>query len=84
MEVVFLLVFIEWYASRYFRWNIEIDYRLMVALILGLWGIILGVGLWRDKRRNAVPRVEDLAALGGSSVDKRSTSQSDSVDKSRA
>jgi len=51
MEVVFLLVFTQWYASRYFYWGGQLPFLAMVALILGLWSIILGVGWWRDKSR---------------------------------
>jgi hypothetical protein len=50
MEVVFLLVFMQWYASRYFHWGGQLPFAAMVALILGLWGIILGIGWWHDKR----------------------------------
>jgi hypothetical protein len=53
MEIVFLLVFTQWYVSRYFHLGGEISYRLMVALILGLWGLILGIGLWQDQRSGA-------------------------------
>jgi len=74
MEVVFLLFFTQWYASRYFYLGGQLPFAVMVALILGLWGTILGVGVWRDKR--STPQ--------SSNVDKQSTSQSDSVDKSRA
>ena len=51
MEAVFLLVFTQWYASRYFHWGGQLPFALMVGLILGLWGIILGVGWWLDKSR---------------------------------
>lgn len=50
MELVFLLFFTQWYASRYFYWGSQLPFAAMVALILGSWGIILGIGLWRDKR----------------------------------
>lgn len=50
MEVVFLLFFTEWYINRYFRWGIRFDEYMLVALIVGLWGLILGIGLWRDRR----------------------------------
>ncbi|HLO16987.1 MAG TPA: hypothetical protein VK206_19285, partial [Anaerolineales bacterium] len=70
MEVVFLLFFTQWYASRYFHWGGQLPFAVMVALILGFWGIILGVGWWRDKRNT--PQ--------SGSVDK----QSSPVDKSRA
>ena len=70
MEAVFLLVFIQWYVSRYFRLGGQLPFGVMVAVILGLWAIILGIGLWRDKRSATVPHVEDSAAPGGSPVDK--------------
>jgi hypothetical protein len=50
-EIVFLLVFTQWYASRYFYLGGQIPFPLMVALIVGLWGVILGGGWWLDKRR---------------------------------
>ena len=51
MEAIFLLVFMQWYASRYFYWGGQLPFSVLVSLILGSWGIILGVGLWRDKSR---------------------------------
>jgi hypothetical protein len=69
MEVVFLLFFTQWYASRYFHWGGQLPFAIMVALILGFWAIILGVGLWRDRRSGAA-----------SAMDKRSTPQSERVD----
>jgi hypothetical protein len=51
MEVVFLLFFTQWYASRYFYWGPQLPFVVMVDLILGLWAIILGIGLWLDKSR---------------------------------
>ncbi len=50
MEAVFLLVFLQWYLSRYLHLGGQLPFGVMVGVILGLWGIILGVGLWRDKR----------------------------------
>jgi hypothetical protein len=50
MEVVFLVVFTQWYASRYFYVGGQLPFAAMVALILGLWAAIAGVGLWRDRR----------------------------------
>jgi hypothetical protein len=73
MEVVFLLFFTQWYASRYVYLGVQLPFAVMVVLILGLWAIILGTGLWQDKR----------SGVNGA-MDQQSTSQSDSVDKSRA
>jgi len=50
MEAVFLLIFTQWYASRYFHWGSQLPFAAMVALIFGLWGVILGIGVWQDKR----------------------------------
>jgi len=50
-EVAFVLVFTQWYASRYFHWGGQLPFAVMVALILGLWGLILGAGWWLDKKR---------------------------------
>jgi len=50
-EIVFLLVFTQWYASRYFYWGGKLEFPVMVGLIAGLWGIILGLGWWLDKKR---------------------------------
>jgi hypothetical protein len=51
MEAVFLLVFTQWYASRYFHWGGQLPFAVMVAVILGAWGLILGIGWWRDRGR---------------------------------
>jgi hypothetical protein len=50
-EVTFLLVFTHWYGSRYLYWGGQLPFAVMVALIVGLWGIILGAGWWIDKKR---------------------------------
>jgi hypothetical protein len=50
-EIVFVLVFTQWYLSRYLHWGGQLPFAVMVALILGLWGIIIGIGWWRDKSR---------------------------------
>ncbi len=50
MEAVFLVVFTQWYASRYFHWGGQLPFAGMVALILGIWVVILGVGWWQDKK----------------------------------
>jgi hypothetical protein len=48
MEVLFLLVFTQWYASRYYHWGGQLPFPVMIALIVGLWGLVLGFGWWQD------------------------------------
>ncbi len=50
MEGVFLAIFTQWYASRYIHWGGQLPFAGMVALILGIWFLILGVGWWQDKK----------------------------------
>jgi hypothetical protein len=50
-EIVFLLVFTQWYASRYFHWGGQLPFAVMVALIISLWVAIAGVGWWQDRNR---------------------------------
>jgi hypothetical protein len=50
-EIVFLLVFTQWYASRYFYVGGQLPFAVMVAVIAGLWGAIIAGGWWLDKRR---------------------------------
>ncbi|MBI5297380.1 MAG: hypothetical protein HY869_18020 [Chloroflexi bacterium] len=52
-ELVFLAVFSQWYASRYFHWGGQMDFGGMVGLILGLWAVIGVGGWWWDRRRRA-------------------------------
>lgn len=49
-EIAFLVVFTQWYASRYFHWGGQLPFAALVALILGLWTMILGIGWRRDKK----------------------------------
>jgi peptidoglycan/LPS O-acetylase OafA/YrhL len=51
MGGVFLLVFIQWYASRYHHWGGQLPFSVMVALILGSWGLIIGIGWWQDRKK---------------------------------
>lgn len=50
MEVVLILIFAQWYANRYLHIGFQLPFAAMVMLILGLWGGIIGYGLWRDKK----------------------------------
>jgi hypothetical protein len=50
-EIAFVLVFTQWYLSRYLHWGGQLPFALMIGLILGLWGVILSIGWWWDKSR---------------------------------
>jgi hypothetical protein len=50
MEIIFLVVFTQWYGSRYYHWGGQHPFAVMIALIVGLWGLVLGIGWWRDRR----------------------------------
>jgi len=49
-EVAFLLVFTQWYINRYLHLGIKLGFPTMIALIVGLWVAIIGMGLWRDRK----------------------------------
>ena len=57
MEVVFVAVFAQWYANRYLHIGFQLPFAGMVALILGLWLLIIGFGVGYDRfdrRRHSV------------------------------
>jgi hypothetical protein len=49
MEFVLVAVFMQWYASRYLHIGLQLPFAAMVMLILGLWVVIAGWGVWRDR-----------------------------------
>ena len=53
MEVVFLLFFGQWYATRYFQWDGQLPFGTMVAAILFSWVVIVAGSVWRDVRYNS-------------------------------
>jgi hypothetical protein len=53
-EAVFLIVFTQWYASRYYHWGGQLPFAGMIALILGLWIVIFALGWWQDRKRVSV------------------------------
>ena len=55
MEVVFLAIFTQWYASRYYHWGGQLPFGVMVALIFVLAALILGGGWWWDRRKKSLP-----------------------------
>ena len=50
MELVFLVVFTQWYLNRYLQIGFQLPFVGMIALILGIWLLLLVWGLWRDRR----------------------------------
>jgi len=50
MEIVFVLFFGQWYASRYYHLLGQLSFALMVASILVIWALIFFGGLWRDQK----------------------------------
>ena len=52
MEVVFLLVFGQWYVNRYYHFGGQLLFPQMVVVILGLWALILFGGWWFDRKRS--------------------------------
>jgi len=52
MEIVFLLFFGQWYANRYMHFGTQLPFAQMVAVILGVWALIIVGGLWRDRKRS--------------------------------
>jgi len=53
MEVVFLLFFTQWYANRYYHFGLQLDFTMMVIIILGIWGSIVFGGWALDRRLRA-------------------------------
>ena len=51
-ELVFVLIFGQWYASRYFYVGGQLPFVVMIALIVGLWIAILGRGWWLENQRD--------------------------------
>jgi hypothetical protein len=47
-EAVFLVVFTQWYASRYYHWGGQLPFLTMIVLIFGIWVDIFAIGWWQD------------------------------------
>ena len=54
MEFALIIVFAQWYLNRYLHLGGQLPFAWMVALILGVWVLIAGWGIWRDRRRTGV------------------------------
>jgi len=50
MESVLLLIFGQWYASRYLSLGPQLPFIQMMAIILSLWTLILLWGIYRDRK----------------------------------
>jgi hypothetical protein len=52
-EAIFVLFFMQWYASRYTRIFSRLPFWEMVAAILALSALIMGIGWVRDRRKRS-------------------------------
>ncbi|MHB8777214.1 MAG: hypothetical protein ACYC6R_05560 [Anaerolineales bacterium] len=52
MEIVFVVVFGQWYANRYLHIGMQLPFAYMLAIIFGLWAGIFVWGIWRDKKQH--------------------------------
>jgi len=50
MEIVFLLVFGQWYLNRYYSFGVKLLFPQMVVIILALWVLIFFWGWWFDRK----------------------------------
>lgn len=50
-EIVFILIFTQWYASRYFYVGGQLPFATMIALIVGMWGVVFAGSWWLEKKR---------------------------------
>lgn len=51
MEVIFVVVFGQWYVNRYLQIGGQLPFAAMIGLILGAWILVIAWGLWRDRFR---------------------------------
>ena len=57
IEGLFILLFTEWYISRYFKWFERMNFWVMIGTIVGFGGLVLALGWWRDRKNG--PRSTD-------------------------
>ena len=50
VEAVFVLVFTQWYVSRYFHVGSQLPFGAMILIIVVLAALIMGIGWWWDRR----------------------------------
>ncbi|RJP48016.1 MAG: hypothetical protein C4583_15250 [Anaerolineaceae bacterium] len=51
VEGVFILVFTQWYVSRYFKVGGQLPFGIMILLIVIIAALIMGIGWWWDRKR---------------------------------
>ena len=51
VESVFVLVFTQWYVSRYFKIGGQLPFGVMIAIIVLLAALIMAVGWWWDRQK---------------------------------
>jgi hypothetical protein len=55
VEGVFLVVFTQWYVSRYYLLGGQLPFGVMIALIVVIAALILVGGWWWDRRKKTLP-----------------------------
>ncbi len=50
VEGIFVLVFTQWYVSRYFKIGGQLPFGVMIALIVILSALVMAFGWWRDRK----------------------------------
>jgi hypothetical protein len=54
IEGLFILLFTEWYISRYYKWFERLNFWVMVGTIVGFSGLVLLLGWWRDRKTGPI------------------------------
>jgi hypothetical protein len=50
VEGIFVLVFTQWYVSRYFKVGGQLPFGIMILLIVIIAALIMGIGWWLDRK----------------------------------
>ncbi len=50
VEGIFVLVFTQWYVSRYFHVGGQLPFGVMILFIVVLAALVMGIGWWRDRK----------------------------------
>jgi hypothetical protein len=57
VEALAVLIFLQWYVSRYFHWGGQIPFFWMIGLIVAVSAAIIGVGWFWDRRAASKSRL---------------------------